>query len=165
LVSWIACAQPPTQEIDLAADRVDEARAAGAAHYAPELFSEAEAALTQARELLRRKGTYLAAVRAAAFASVRADEARAFAMGERRRPEIEARRLLLELEALLDEARWRGGNAGLDEELQAYPSRLAAVRDALASGDPELASREGMLLRKDLMAFHSRLPKAPRSER
>ena len=103
----LACAQPPTKEIDMTSARVARARAVDAHIYAEGLLNEAEAALADAREHLGAK-RYHAAVKAAALACGRADEAYARSILRKQRMERRAKRQLREIAALLDQARARG---------------------------------------------------------
>ena len=127
---FIACAQPPTKEINITTERVARAREAEAHIYADVFLAEAEAALTEARQNLDAK-RYRAAVEAASLASIRADEAYARAILRKQRMERRARRQLREILALLDQARSRGTD----------PQSVKPLADHL--GELERAFRRG----------------------
>lgn len=150
------CAQAPDKELDLTASRVAKAKEAGAAIYAPDLLDEAEQALKSARERLGQRD-YRSAIRAAALSAVRADEAHDIAVEKRRRPTADAERLILEVTALIEEARSRGATA-----LSEYEARLGAERALLETGRPEESRQRGVALKADLLALHRSLaPKNP----
>jgi hypothetical protein len=74
IVLTVACSAPPTKEIDRAQQAIDNARAAGAEQYAPEIFGAATAALQQSHEAVDQRDYHLALSRAV-DASDRAQEA------------------------------------------------------------------------------------------
>ena len=128
--AFIACAQPPTKEIDTTTERVARAREAEAHIYADSFLIEAEAALAEARLNLEAK-RYRAALEAASSASIQADQAYARAVLRKQRMERRARRQLREIFALLDQARSRG----------AGPQSVKPLADRL--GELERAFRRG----------------------
>ncbi len=127
---FIACAQPPTKEIDMTTERVARAREAEAHIYADSFLIEAETALAEARQNLDAK-RYRAAVEAASLASIRADQAYARAILRKQRMKRGARRQLREILALLDQARSRGAD----------PQSVKPLADRL--GELERAFRRG----------------------
>jgi HEPN domain-containing protein len=127
---FVACAQPPTKEIDITTERVARAREAEAHIYANSFLIEAETALAEARQNLDAK-RYRPAVEAASVASIRADEAYARAILRKQRMERRARRQLREILALLDQARSRGAD----------PISVRPLADRL--GELERAFRRG----------------------
>jgi hypothetical protein len=100
---FASCAQPPTKELEMAATRVESARDLDAAVLAPEPFAEAESALREARRSADGRD-YRSAIRAAAVASVRADEAMSVARAERLLIARRLDQLLFEIEGLLEMA-------------------------------------------------------------
>lgn len=128
--AFLACAQPPTKEIDMTTERVARAREAEAHIYADSFLIEAETALAEARQNLDAK-RYRAAVEAASSASIRADQAYARTILRKQRMKRRARRQLREILALLDQARSRGAD----------PQSVKPLADRL--GELERAFRRG----------------------
>jgi len=155
-VLW-GCAQPPDKEVEIAAARVARARQAGAAHYAPLLLRQAEGAIEDARRNLSRRETYRNAVRAASFASLRAEEARAVATQGRRKPTAEALRLLREAAALIEQARSLDRAQRFPREIEGFKGRLASLESALTEGQPEKAREGAHQLKAELLALHQQL--------
>jgi len=156
LVSLAACAQPPTTEVALTAERVARAEEAEAAVYARESFVAAEAALAAARKSLEERD-YQAALEAASFASTRADEAHARALLGKQRMARLARRQLLEVSSLLEEARSRGVPSEETKSLESLVGRLGVLERELEGGAAASVHNEGTLLKNDALEFLNRL--------
>ena len=155
LLAWtfIACAQPPTQEIEMTTDRVARAREAEAHVYADSFLNEAEAALAEARQNLEAK-RYLAAVEAASLASIRADEAYARAILRKQRMARRARRQLREILALLDQARSRGVDP---QWVKPLADRLRELEKSFRrGGSPSEIFEAGGELKNDLLELMGR---------
>lgn len=150
-----SCAQPPTREVELAAARVEAARRLDAAVLAPEPFSEAEGALEDARRGLAAEGRYRDAIRAAARASIRADEAAARARAERLVVARRLDRLRFEIEALIEMA------GAADEEPLARLAQMRARYERvvrLAESDQVLAAfAEASSLKPELVELERSL--------
>jgi hypothetical protein len=150
-----ACAQPPTKELEMAAARVEAARRFDAAVLAPEPFAEAETALERARDKLAGGARYRDAIRAAALASIRADEAAARARAERLVVTRRLDQLLFELEALLEMARAE------DEETRVRLAQLGMRYEnvvRLAESDRVLAAfAEASALKPELVELERSL--------
>jgi len=158
LLICTACAQAPTKEMELAAIRVASARKAGAGIYAPELLREADEALASARsQIAGGSRNYRPAIRTAAFACIRADEARSYALDGRRKPSADAERLIREVEALLDLTRSRGASSRFPEIMSAMEARLEAQRASLAEGRPETSREMGLLTKAGLLELDRKL--------
>jgi hypothetical protein len=149
----LSCAQPPAKEVEMASARVEAARAQDAAVFAPELFAEAEDALAEARLALGEPSRYGAALRAAATASLRADEAFAKARGERIVVERRLDQLLYELESLIEMAEGSAGTEELAEARARYENVLALAR----AGNVLAAFHEGSALKPELLAIETSL--------
>ena len=159
------CAQPPTKELDMAAARVEKARLASAPIFAPELFAEAEASLAEARRLVASGSDRLGAIRAAARATIRADEASVHASSESAVARQRLDRLLFELDSLLDMAGKRGAGAEAAEELASLRKRSGSVRELARTGDVLGALKDGADLKPELLEFEKRfrreVPQSP----
>jgi hypothetical protein len=156
LVLW-GCAQPPKQEVEMAADRLEKARMAGADEFAADLLNEAESALHEAEAALSERRTYREAVRAAARACIRADEACEKTIEEKERVHRSTVRLLKECRALIEEARSLGAEIIRSEELDSYSSRLEPIQKPLEEGRVAEALEGASQLKNDLLDFHERL--------
>lgn len=156
LVSW-GCAQPPKREVEMAADRLEKSRTAGAAEFAADLLNEAESALREAEGALSERRNYRKAIRAAARACLRADEARDKTTGEKERVHRSVDRLLKECRALIEEARSLGAETTRSEELDSYSSRLEPIQKPLDEGRVSEALEGASQLKNDLLDFHERL--------
>lgn len=146
------CAQPPDKELDIAAERVESARDADAAIFAPEALAKADEALAEARRLAD-KGEYLPSVHAAGRA---VEHAHVAFEGATRLGRIVRRRLersLLELEGLLSIAESRGA-AG--DELAAHRERFRAIAEKAEAGDVFNALAEAEAFTPELLAFEQR---------
>lgn len=155
-VSLASCAQPPTRELEMTAARVESARRLDAARFAPELFAEAESALSQAKELVAEGKDYRGAIQAMALASLRADEASSRAVEQRRVTEQKLRHLLLDLESLLEIAASRGASREAPAELAGLRARYQSVRDLAIANDLPGALEAGSALRPEILDFEER---------
>ena len=105
-----ACDQPPDKEIAAAEEQVEQARAAGAGHYAPARLHEAEAAMQDAHQKVAEKdyrGALSAATDAADKARAAAKAAKAaqtLARGSAELAQAEARVMLDEAARIREEA-------------------------------------------------------------
>jgi hypothetical protein len=150
LLTLCACAQPPIQEIEMAAARLELARAAGAATYAAGTLTDAETALREAEGALSEPGSYREAVKAAARACLLADDARAQAGQETARMRRAASRLLQECRALIDESRSRGGR---DPELEPFSARINPIQERIEAGQVAEGQEDALQLKSELLRF------------
>ncbi len=153
------CAQPPTDELDITASRVEAARQQDAATFAPELFAEAESSLAEAQRLAATERDYLAAIQAAAHSTLRANEAFFRASSERIVVVRRLDQILFELESLLEMAEHRGAAEEAPAELSALQSRYEAIRAMVEARDLIDALAAGMALKPELLAFEERFGK------
>jgi hypothetical protein len=137
----------------MAAARVDAARLVDAAIFAPELFQEAEAALTEATRALSSQTEYRNSIRAAALAIVRADEAHSKAMVERTVVVRGLTQLDFELRGLLEMAVGQGAREKAPDELETLQARFESFSFRRNAGDFLGALEEGSALKPDLLAF------------
>lgn len=151
LLVMTGCAQAPTRELALAAGRIEQARAADADLYASDRFAGARAALDAARVAMESEGRYRAALELAAYAAVRADEARALAAERKRRWARDVDRLLRENAGLLDEARARGAARHHAAFLDALQQRYAELQQAYAEERFFETFEKGQVLKRDLL--------------
>jgi hypothetical protein len=149
------CAQAPTSELELAAHRVEDARAVDAAIFAPERLEQAEAALATARSLVESRD-YRDSVHSAAEAVQHADEAFDESTLERSIAKRRVERCLNELQGLMAIARSRGAASVAADELAAFVTRYDAVKATADSGDLLTALEHGHLLEAELLAFEQR---------
>ncbi len=149
------CAQPPDSELEIAARRVEAARAVDAATFAPERLGHAELALATARSLTE-DGSYLAAIHAAAETVIHADDAFEVSTLERSIAEQHLERCLRELEGLMEIARYRGAGSAAPSELEAFAQRYRAVKSTADGGDLLTALEQGRQLKPELLAFEQR---------
>jgi hypothetical protein len=160
--SWVflllaaGCAQPPTHELEITASRVEAARQQDAAVFAPDLFTEAESSLAEAQRLASLERDYLAAIQAAAHATLRANEAFFRASSERIVVVRKLDQLLFELEGLLEMAASRGAEEEAPAEFSALRSRYEEVRAMAEERDLLDALADGTALKPDLLAFEER---------
>lgn len=150
-----ACAQPPSQELRIARERVARAAEADAALFAPDLLSEAERALAEAERLVETEASYRRAVRSAAQACLRADEAFAEASTERRVIDVRLRRLVRDIGGLLQMAASRGAREAASSELGALEARFERI-GALAKENILEAHEEAVRLKPEALAFEQR---------
>lgn len=156
-----ACAQPPSQEILIARARVANAAEADAALFAPELLAEAEGALAEAERLVEADEDFRGAIRSAAQACLRADEAFAEATTERRVVDVRLRRLVRDIGALLEMAGARGAREVAPSELGALEGRLEHLSSLAAENILE-AYGEAAQLKPEVLAFEQRFRPADR---
>lgn len=152
LISYCGCAQPPDAEIEIAAGRIQRARAAEAAVFAPEILAEAEAALEEARRLTVEEN-YRGAIQALGRAVARADAARELAVAERTNATQRLERCLRELEGLIAIARSRGAERDAPDTLAAFAERFRGVQAIAAGGDVLAALEQAQRLKPELLAF------------
>jgi hypothetical protein len=150
------CAQPPTQELEITAARVEAARREDAAVFAPELLAEAESSLATARRLAASEGNYVAAIQTAAHSTLRANEAFFRASSQRIVVVRKLDQLLFELEGLLEMAADRGAEEEAPAELSALRARFEEIRAMVAERDLLDALAAGTALKPELVAFESR---------
>jgi hypothetical protein len=147
------CAQAPTEEVEMAARRVGRALEADGSLHAPDLMDGAQAALLLARNHLSDRRQFRDAVEAAALACLKADEARARALEVKQRIARMTERCLMEIRALMDEARSHGAGKILGEQLAAFASRHAALEALLDRGSIYEAQEGALVLKDDLLRF------------
>jgi hypothetical protein len=148
-----SCAQPPTAEIDIAEARVERAQREGAAEYAPEILIEAEEALSRARALQSDSSRYRDAIRAAAEACLRSDDAREKAIQEKSKIARSADRCLREIRALLEESRSLGAERTASENLETYRTRAERIGSTLEAGSVSEAFAEAETLKQELLVW------------
>ncbi len=149
------CAQPPDDELEIAAKRVEAARSVDAATFAPERLGHAELALATARSLTE-DGSYLPAIHAAAETVMHADDAFEVSTIERSIAERYLERCLQELEGLMAIARYRGAGSAAPSELEAFGERYRAVKATADDGDLFMALEQARQLKPELLAFEQR---------
>lgn len=157
---WIllqGCAQPPIQEVDLAAERVARAEVEGASAYAVKTLGEAESALSRAQEALSYRRRYREAIRLAARACLLADEARETAVTEKAKAARQTDRFIRECRALMDEARYQGGAAGGLTDLESFATRYDTVVAALEEGRVSEAHQSASQLKTELLDWLRKL--------
>lgn len=140
----------------MAAARIERARADGAAAYATDLLAEAESALLEAEVTLSERRSYREALRAAARACIRADEAHRKALEEMRRIRRLADRLLRECRALIEEARATGLDPLQSEELDSYSVRVDSIQRLSEEKRVSEAHDSAWILKNDLLGFLAR---------
>jgi hypothetical protein len=148
----VACAQPPDEELALVGERIASARAAEAAVFAPELLDDAVSGLAEAEGLVRQS-EHAAAIRAAAEASLAAEDAATEATAERALVVQRFERLRSELRALLEIAASRGADP---EALHPLRDRCDHVDTVAEQGDLLGALGEAVALKPELLAFEQR---------
>ncbi|GMR24488.1 MAG: hypothetical protein BMS9Abin37_3039 [Acidobacteriota bacterium] len=155
LVLSSGCAQPPDDELVLAANRVEALRSVDAATFAPEPLGHAELALATARSLTE-DGSYLPAIHAAAETVMHADDAFDLSTSERSIAERHFERCLHELEGLMAIAGHRGADAEAPSELEAFAERYRSVKSTADGGDLLAALEQARQLKPELLAFEQR---------
>ncbi len=153
IVSAAGCAQPPSQELDMAAARVEVARVSGAALFAALPLASAEAALAEARRLTEEEQAYRNAILVAGEAVEHADEAFRQTTMKKRIVFRKLTRCLGELEGLISIARSRGATS---EELAPFELRYQGVRTLGESGDLLAAIAEAEAFKPELLLFEQR---------
>jgi hypothetical protein len=142
----MACAQPPTKEIELTAARLARAQEVEAGTYAEEDYVAAETALDEARQSLAH-GEYRSAVESASRASISADEAYARAILRKRRMTRQAKRQLQEIALILEEA--GSVRTRSDENLPELSERLRQLEEELEQGSAAEVCQKGLELKDD----------------
>jgi hypothetical protein len=137
----------------MAAARLERARADGAAAYATDLLAEAETALREAEVALSNRRGYREALRAAARACMRADEARRKAQNEMSRIRRLADRLLRECRALIEESHAMGLDSIQSEELDSYSPRVDSIQKLFEERRISEAHDSAWILKNDLLGF------------
>jgi hypothetical protein len=156
LVLGFGCAQAPTDELEITAARIEAARQQDATVFAPELFAEAERSFAEASRLAELEGDYLAAIQAAAHATLRANEAFSRASSERTVVSRKLDRLLFELGSLLEMAADRGATVEAAVELAGFQSRYDLIREMVEARDLLDALAAASALKPELLAFEER---------
>jgi hypothetical protein len=100
----IACAEPPTKEMNQAQGAIDAARAAGAETFAPTEYAAARAALANSHTAAQQRD-YRQALALALDARERAQDAARSAADEKARARAEAGRVLTRAEVALERGR------------------------------------------------------------
>ncbi len=130
----MACATPPSREMDQAQGAIDAARAAGADRYATEQYAAAVKALASAHEAVAQRD-YRLALNHALESRDRAQTAAKEAAAQQAALRSAVERRLGEVTALLDQGRRRLGAA----EAARLPRRaLTAARAAIAEAESSL---------------------------
>ncbi len=153
IVSAAGCAQPPNQELDMAAARIEVARASDAALFAAEPLASAEAALAEARRLAEEEKAYRSAILVAGEAVEHADEATRQSTIKKRIVARKLTRCLGELEGLISIA---GSHGATPEELAPFELRYQRVRTLGESGDLLAAIAEAEAFKPELLLFEQR---------
>jgi len=136
----VACAEPPTKEMNQAQGALDAAQAAGAEAFAPEEYAAARTALANSTTAAQQ-GDYRQALAHALDARERAQEAARRAGDEKARIRAEADRALARAEVILDQARAslaaaraaRVSGAALAPHVSRISSAETAIREARAA--------------------------------
>ena len=150
ILSAAGCAQPPSQELEMAEARIEVARASEAALFAAEPLASAEAAIAEARRLADEEKAYRGAILVAGEAVEHADEAVRESIIEKRIVFRKLTRCLGELEGLIAIAESRGATP---EELAPFELRYQGVRTLGDSGDLLAAIAEAEAFKPELLLF------------
>lgn len=141
---FVACATPPTREMDQAQGSIDAARAAGADRYATEQYDAAVKALQSAQEAVAQRD-YRLALNHALDSRDRAQRAAKEAATQQAVQRSAAERRLGQVTASLDQAKQRLKAA----EGARVPRRaLAAARSAIAEAEASL-QKAGTAIQQD----------------
>jgi len=148
LLLAVACAEPPTKEMNQAQGALDAAKAAGAEAFAPDEYEAAHAALANSNTAAQQ-GDYRQALAYALDARERAQEAARRAGDEKARIRAEADRALARAEVLLDQAR-----ASLTAARAARVSGPVLAPHVTRIGNAETAIRDARaaMVREDFTA-------------
>jgi hypothetical protein len=130
------CTEPPTKEMNQAQGAIDAARAAGAAEFATEEFTAAEAALARSHQAVDERD-YRLALNHALDARDRAQTAAAQAADEKARVRTEADRALLSVDAALARTHERLAAA---TALKVPPRALAASRTQMEAAEATITA-------------------------
>ncbi len=147
---FTGCAQPPTAEVEIAVARIEMAQKEGASEYASEILLEAEEAMSRAQTYLSDPNRYREAVREAATACLRADEARGRAIEQKDKIARSADRSLREIRALLEESRSLGAERNA---LESYVTRADTIQSKLEDGSVADAFAASETLKQELLAW------------
>lgn len=140
----VACATPPTREMDQAQGSIDAARAAGADRYATEQYDAAVKALQNAQDAVAQRD-YRLALNHALDSRDRAQRAAKEAASQQALQRSAAERRLGQVTASLDQAKQRLTAA----EGARVPRRsLAAARTAIAEAEASL-QKAGTAIQQD----------------
>ena len=153
LLALAACAQPPTQEIEIAALRIAQAREEGASTYAARRFRQAEEALAQAREALSHPKQYRQAVETASFACTRVDEARARTSKEKEKISRWADRFLRECKALMEQTHAINPEIRHTEPMESFLLRYDSLTNVLQAGNVSEAYEGASQLKEELLGL------------
>jgi hypothetical protein len=144
LCLFVACAAPPTREMDQAQGSIDAARAAGADRYATEQYDEAVKALENAHDAVGQRD-YRLALNYALDSRDRAQRAAKEAATQQAVQRSAAERRLGQVTASLDQAEQRLKSA----ESARVPRRaLAAARTDIAAAEASL-QKAGTAIQQD----------------
>jgi len=153
IVALAGCSKPPTEQIDLAKQAVQEAEAADAATYAPQELSAAEdaqkrldAELKLQEEKFALFRSYKQSTALAAEVKTAGEQASAAAAAGKEKVRQEATQQIADTQALLDEVRallakaprGKGSEAdiaAMSADLDAVAASLAEANQSLQSGD------------------------------
>ncbi len=155
LVATIACATPPQKEMDQAEGAITAARAAGAAQYAAEEFTAAEAALRRSHEAVGQRD-YRQALNHALDARERAQTAAREAADKKAIARGLAERAITAAELALVPAQQRlqapRGDAASRRVLTATAAAVKALQAAVATGQSRLQEARAKMQTQDFAA-------------
>lgn len=139
----VACAKPPTQELDAAKAALDAAKAAEAEVYAPDTYRSASNTLNEANAKVEQKD-YEGAKASAIQAKEVADRAKSEADTNKRQTRDEAQAVINRVAPGLTDARTSLGNAprgkGADEDLDQLNADLGQAESNLSDARGSLNS-------------------------
>ena len=153
VLTLVACADPPSREMDQAEGAIDAARAAGAEQYAADALAAAVAALAQSHEAVALHD-YRIALSYALDSREQAEGAAKLAAEQRAVVQSRAQGALTELRALLDRGNERVAAA---EALRASRQSVQQVRGALAHAVNALQEAGAAMAQGDYPAVSERL--------
>ncbi len=143
-----ACSEPPTKEIDRAQQAIDQAKAAGAEQYAPEIFAAATAALQQSHEAVDQRDYRLALSRAV-DASDRAQEAATAAADNKAKARSQSEAAVNAVNAAVMQLQAR---LKVAEEAHVPPRELAPARATLKDAETALQKARTLLAAQNYTA-------------
>lgn len=156
LIFHVACADPPTREIDQAQGAIEAARAAGADQYAEQEYGAAVTALERARVAVDARD-YRLALNHALDARERAKESAKQAASQKAAVRSQAERQLAATTAALRAA----NNRLIAARSARVPSRdLARLREQMRAADETLQKARTALARDDYLGARSLLSTA-----
>jgi hypothetical protein len=144
----LACAEPPTREMNQAQGAIDTARAAGAAEYARDEFAAAETALARSRQAADERD-FRQALNHALDARDRAQTAARQAADEKARLRTEADRALRHAEVALEHSRTRLEDAS---DARVPAKVLASTRAAVTAAQGAFADAQAAFDKGDYIA-------------